>query len=256
MRFIQSTLVSGSIAIAMIGCAPVAVKEVTANKNAYLGKNFSTTNISPKIASTITSADNGVLSFKKMVLTLTPQVAYVQKNSDLPDSKNTLTLINAGGPFVQRIEEQSSNTIATRQTYGLMYRNLFAIRSQTVNLNSANANPIYELKSLKSFSRLSATAPGNGELDYEYESAPTVQIVNFNTYHYHCQYLKVYSAGTLHPKFVGDAQDLDCQVVNQNGVATNHSTIAMLLHYGITYSKKIETSSYTTTFKVEDVQVE
>jgi hypothetical protein len=107
-----------------------------------------------------------------------------------------------------------------------------------------------------SFSALPVTKAGQGELGYQFEYAPGRQIMNFKQSALSCVYGNPYPASTINAKLSGDAQDLECEMRNDNNVATGKATHAILQAYGITVTRKLAFSNRTTVFNIEDVTVE
>jgi hypothetical protein len=182
--------------------------------------------------------------------------AIVQRDNTPPALHSTLTLINAGGPFVESLEEQSSNGIPTNENYALRYRGLLSVREQSVPLNQRVTSWIFDIKSLKSFVPLATSNPGTGSFDVVYETGNPIQIANLNHLAIHCTYGATYPAATLNPKLSGDAQEMACEVDNQNGVPSSHSVRVYLRQYGITVIKRNETSAATANMTIDDVRIE
>ena len=233
-----------------------SVKDIQADKWGYLRDHFSTRKAEQGVIQEITKTDAGAVNFQKLTFTVAPVVTLVQSTGAPGEYKSTWTYIAAGGPFVSLLDEETSNGFATAQNYSLVYRGLISIYGQRVLLGSPSAAPITEMKKLKSFSALTVAKAGEGELDYQYEFAPSRQIMNFKQTFLHCVYGAVYPASNINAKLMGDAQDLECEFRNDNNVATAKSTHALLASYGIAITKKLVFSNRTTVFNIEDAKVE
>jgi hypothetical protein len=259
-KFHGSKTISHGLAVIFFLCqsalAAESVRDIQADKLGYLRDHFSTRKAEQGVIQEITKSDTGAVNFQKLIFTVTPVVTMVQSTGAPGEYKSTWTYIPAGGPFVGLLDEETSNGFATAQTYNLLYRGLISISNQSVPLGSPNAAPIREMKKLTSFSALTVAKAGEGELDYQYEYAPSRQIWNFKQTYLHCVYGVVYPASNINAKLMGDAQDLECEMRNDNNVAGGRLTYALLTSYGIAITKKLAVSNRSTVFNIEDAKVE
>jgi hypothetical protein len=254
----RSVLVMLSLGVPLlIGCTgQIAVRDVTTDKFAYLHSKFSLPNGPTGAVTAIKAQDSGTLPFQRITFDLTGHVEVGQVGSTPPTIQSQLTVVNAGGPFVETLEEVSSNGIPTREEYALRYRGLVSVREQSINLNQTVSSWIWDIKSLKTFTPLATDAPGTGSFDEAYETGNPMQIAGFRHLSTHCTYGATYQASKLNPKLSGDAQDMACEFDNQNGVAGTHSVVVLLKQYGITITKRNETAAYTTNITVDSVRFE
>jgi hypothetical protein len=241
----------------LASCAgEVAVSKVASDKFAYLDSNFALSNAPRRVVTAIEAHDSGNLPFRRMTFDFTGHVEVGQTGNTPPAMHSKLTLINAGGPFVETLEQVSSDGIPVREDYSLRYRGLLNVREQILNLNQTVSSMIHEIKSLKSFAPLAASDAGGGSFDEDYETGNPIQIVNFYHLSIHCKYGATYPAATLHPKLSGDAQDLACEFDNQNGVPNTHSVVVFLRQYGIAIIRRNQSSAFTTNTTIDNVRVE
>jgi hypothetical protein len=242
-------------AASLAACAPANVKDVVADKNAYMEKHFAMTTARQAVVATISPADTTPLPFQKMTFTVVVEPEYGNKDASRPAIGGIMTYVNVGGPYVQRLVEESSNQLPILQTYMLSYRGLMSVRWQDVHLNSPMANQLLEMKSIKPIPAW-PTGTLKSDLDYEYQYGLEMQIANFYKAHVHCQPGEVFPASRIHSKLVGEAQMLDCQQVNSNGVVNKRTKEAYLSHYGIVFMTHIDNVNSATTIRVTDVQVQ
>src|SRR5262249_19871848 len=220
---IETTRISLGLAavFALSGCAgmrPTPVKDILAQPGAYLDKNFTMAAARPEVSNSIGAVDHQSLSFHKVVLKMKVEQQFGAKDVNRPEVFDTETYVNLGGPYVQRIAEGISNQLSVSQTYMLSYRGLLSLRWQDVRLGATYAAPIDEIKSFKNVPAWPASGPGSGGFDYEYQWAPTFQIANYLDRREHCDFGKIVDAASINPKLRGQAQMLDCQDMNANGV--------------------------------------
>jgi hypothetical protein len=235
------------------GCVGVVpVKNVESDKVGYLTRTFTLESVPGGVASQITAKDNGTLPFHRMVLSVTPHFAVVPGGGTPPVFHSSWTLINAGGPFVQTLDEQTSNGVDTRQDYGITYRNFLTVREQVLVLNRTDSSFIMQIKGLQSFTPLAAGYPPAGGVDIHYEWGNPIQIANLSNLSVRCDYGARYPASRLNPKLVGEAQELNCQYTNKNGIVTDRMVRALLTYYGVTVLTRKQTSTATVDFRIDD----
>ncbi len=238
------------------GCTGnVAVKDVQGDKLGYLTKTFTLKSVPADPAKAVTARDPGPLPFHKMTLSLTPKFVHTSSATP-PEYHLRWTLINAGGPFVQYLQEQNSNGIDTRQDYGISYRNILAMRAQDMQLDHTESTFIMEMKSVDSFAPLVLDGSGSGDFDLHYSWGNPIQIANLAHVALHCTYAGRYPASKINAKFAGDAQDLKCDRMNRNGVIETHTIDTLLVHYGVTIRTRSESASATILFQYDDVTIE
>ena len=239
------------------GChGDVAVKDVQGDKFGYLQKSFALQSIPAGTAKAITARDPGPLGFQRMVLTVTPQFMQLTGAPTPPQYQMKWTLISAGGPFVQYLEEQSSSGVSTRQDYGISYRNIQDLRAQSMVHSDSQSTWVMEMKSVESFTPLATAGSSGGEFNMNYSWGNPMQLANMTRLAVHCSYADRYPAEKLNAQLAGEAQDLKCARMNQNGVVADHTTDTLLLRYGVTVRTRAETASSTVLFQYDDVTIE
>ncbi|HVN98944.1 MAG TPA: hypothetical protein VMT49_02780 [Steroidobacteraceae bacterium] len=232
------------------------MKDILADKMTYLKGHFSTEAVSRSVVDAITKADGGGVNFARIVFTIVPHFIKSQSATPAPDYRFTLTYVSIGGPFVDTLDELSSNGFPASQTYSLTYRGVLLLDTQYVALSEHDARPSSVMKNLKVFSPLNPAATGSGEFEWRYQMAPHIQIMNFMDTYFHCTYGTAYPASQVNARLKGDAQDLDCEARNDNNIVTGHSTIALLQYYGVGLTRARSTAASTVEFGVEDVQID
>lgn len=248
------TMLAGALFTA--GCVGVVpVKSVESDKLGYLTKTFALDSVPSSLAAQITARDDGPLPFHRMVLSVTPQFTVVPGGGTPPVFHSSWTLINAGGPFVQTLEEQSSNGVDTRQDYGISYRNFLAMRRQILVLNHTDSSFIMQIKGLQNFTPLATAGAPVGGVDIRYEWGNPIQIANLANLSVRCDYGPRYPAARLNPKLQGEAQELSCEYTNKNGIVTDRLVHALLSYYGVTVLTRKQTATATVDFRIDDATI-
>jgi hypothetical protein len=240
------------------GCnGDVAVKDVQADKFGYLNRTFALQSIPDDSARAITTQDPGPLPFKRMTLAVTPRFVQLVGASSPPAYRMRWTLINAGGPFVQYLEEQSSNGLSTRQDYGISYRNIQDLRAQSMVLAQTQSTWVMEMKSVEGMTPLMLGGAASGAaFDIRFNWGNPAQLANMTALALHCTYAERYPAAKINAKLAGEAQDLKCERMGPEGAVNDHTTDTLLLSYGITIRTRAQTASDTIIFQYEDVSIE
>lgn len=238
------------------GCVGVVpVKNVESDKLGYLTKTFTMQSVSGGIAADIKARDAGTLPFQKIVLSVTPKFEVLPGGGTPPAYHSSWTLINVGGPYVQLLDEQTSNGVETRQDYGISYRNLLTLRGQTIQLNRTDSSMIMEVRGLQSFTPLAVTGPAAGTIDIRYQWGNPIQIANLTNLTIRCEYGARYPASRLNPKLLGEAQELDCEYTNKNGIVQDRAVHALLTYYGVAVVVRKQTATATVTFRIDDATI-
>src|SRR6185312_3465896 len=224
------TWVGAGVTLAMLllsGCAPMTkVKDVLADKQAYMDANFSPDKLAKEVIQTVNAADHGPIEFRKMVIHLDWQLNDDDKNKTV-SLEQVVSYRNVGGSLVQMQVEDSRNGVPMTQNYQLSYRGIVGLKSQSLNVGAAMTGFAFELKSFQHFDAVGRPS-ASGMLDYHYKSGSTVQIMNFHDGRSTCKVGPDYPAAKISAQLLGDARDLDCIVYNSNGVKTSSSRAAYL----------------------------
>lgn len=241
-----------SIAIVLSACAPMAVKDIAANKTGYLEENFTPAKLPPDITKKLGSIpSSSSAQFKRMKLRYTVSI----EGSDGKKETSTVatTYTNAGNGLIQEMREYSNNDIPFGLQYELSYGGLMPLRFQTVRLRQQTANLMIEAKQINTLN------PGvlNPKEDTEYVlnwlTGSSVQFANFTDTKLICRSGKFYSAAKLNPKFSGNAISLDCERHN-NGVLSRKQKVALLQQYGVTVRLEGSSSSDKEVFTIAAVE--
>lgn len=247
-----------ALGFGLVACAPmqVAVKDAATDKFAYLGKNFGINSVNRSVTAAIAGVDKGVMNFKKAVFTFKPEQELSSSSGPKPEYLSVSTYLNLGGPFVQELDELSSNGLAASQTYSLSYRGMRDLRYQSMRLANSLSGVMIETKAIKQFESEMSGQSNSGRLLIEELAGTNVQIINFKTEKFTCRFGDVFLADSLSPKLSGKAQNLDCESINDNGVTTVRSKKVLLLDLGIAIPVRNEGTNYVTNFKIVDVDIQ
>ncbi len=252
------TLMGAGAALATLllsGCAPMTkVKDVLADKQAFMDANFAPDKLTRDVASTVSAADPGPLGFHKMVFHLEWQLNDDDKNKSTA-MQQTVTYTASTGSLVQEQIDNARNGVPISQSYGLDYRGFIELKGQSLNVGAAMAGFPYEVKSFRHFDAVSHPATA-GVLDYQYKSGTTAQFMNFMDGRRTCTMGADYAASKIHAELAGEARDLDCVDYNANGVKRDRVRMAYLEQYGVAILQHTEYAAGISDAKVSSVSIE
>ena len=207
----------------------VPIKDVLADQAGFLQANFSVDKVPPAVRSTIADADNGPLGFHRMELTLTWARQGGSKADDT-SSDEKLTLINAGGSFVQTLTQNSRNGIPINQRDGLAYRGIFGLLSQDFAMTARDSGLTFVVGELKHFD---AIGPATTTLSYEYGIGFPGDTSGFAPHRITCEVGAPYPAARVFASFAGNARDVDCDAYNSYGALGDKTRMVYLQRYGV-----------------------
>lgn len=217
----------------LAGCiAPpprVQVKDVLADQSGFLQTNFSADKLPPAVRSAITSADNAPLGFQRMDLKLT----WTWKESNKASAENSdqqMTVINAGGSFVQELTQNSRNGIPVNQRDRLGYRGIFPLLSQDFSMNARSGGLTFVVRDISHFDALTPSAT---KLAFDYNLGFVGSSVKPSPHRLSCNIGAPYPATRVFVAFQGNARDLDCESYNGYGALAGKSTYVYLQQYGV-----------------------
>jgi hypothetical protein len=209
--------------------ARVPVKDVLANQAGFLEANFSPGAIAKPVHDAVVQADAGPLGFRKMEIKL----AWTRTDGSKADpvrGDETLTLLNAGGSFVQSISRMSRNGIPVSQRDRVGYRNLFYLRSQDFSMKAKESGYAFVVGDLRHFDTIQPQAT---TLQYEYGIGFPGDTSGFAPHRMNCEIGTPYPAARAFALFQGNARDIDCEEYNSYGAMSDKSRFIYLRHYGI-----------------------
>ena len=237
----------------LAGCTPpVRVKQVLSDPTTYLTAHFAPANLPQPVHDVITNADNGPLGFHKIVLHLDWALLDNDKAKTVHE-KQTVTLLDAGGSFVQAITAYSRNGIPTNDYFDLSYRGLLFLKDQLVLTGATNATTAIRIHRITQFT---AIGTSGAPLTYAFTAGFAPQIAGFVHGRDVCTQGQPYPASKVFATLQGQARDITCQHFNNNGVSTGTRGYAYLQHYGVAVYMHAKLASGDSDGKVTSVSVQ
>lgn len=231
----------------LAGCSSVvAVKDVTADQDNYLRRNFAPSETDPTLLAKLPKS--GTVAFSRIVLTR-------QVTTTSPDGKKevnvaTSTYFDGGNGVVYYKTELAANGIPYGLAFATSYKGWLSLRTQLVPLRSQTTTPIYEIKEINDITPV-PTDIGK-TFTAKFKNGTTMQIVNYFDFERSCTATRRLPASELNGKLEGTVLEFDCEERSGN-LVRNRGKWAMLEKYGFAVQTESTSSSSTSTYQITDV---
>jgi hypothetical protein len=224
--------VCSALALSVLaGCAPMAVKDIAADKPAYMRENFSPKQLTDDVHKLIFTQGQRTLHFRMIKIKFKHTVENNIGDKKTSDS-SLITYRNMGHGLVQQLQEYASNDIPFSTTFSLNYLGLISLRSQQVVNTQRQGNYIVETKHFDHFDKSVMPMRENADFAFDFTSGLSVQLGNFSDRKMTCNTGKFYPASRLYQTLPGNALDLDCEFAT-NGAVYLKQKLAYLQQYGL-----------------------
>jgi hypothetical protein len=247
MAWMKRLAASVAISLLALTAAAQAQQNDSADGSSYLAQHFSFDALSPDVKDAITRANLPPLMFQKITLHTRDEVA----SPDQPKPStytSVVTFENAGHGLVRRVEavqDNNGNTTATR--LDLTYRGYFSFLTQGISTQAKSLPPVQETRKVL---RFDTNTNGHFAFVYLYGAtgAPTFQ----DPGQFLCDGGKSYSAAQLNPSIEGQALELNCRVIDTNGIETDKMTLAYFEKYGVAVTLRTHNEQRTVNTSILD----
>jgi hypothetical protein len=245
----------GTGTLLLASCAgPISVKDMAQDPAAYSVRYFSfDENTSLDVRKFVPAPGKEPLGFK--VLTLTGTVE--NPNAKQPVVPVTFDIVETNdndNGLVRIVETIKSNDVPSYITYSLSYRAMFNIRYQGSTFANRIAPRILSYRDISSWPKRLSAIKENTRYVYRYSTGFAGQLANFPQGATECKSSTFYPGSQFHPAVPGRAIDVDCNLINSNGVATGHIKETFLTQYGIFVPREKKGTTYTSIFHIEKIE--
>lgn len=245
-----------ALIVVLGGCAAnsqIAVKDVAADKMAYLNQQFAAESIKPEVSKQILNGDASTVGFQKMNVVYDAVLEAGEGKKETP--RVSVTYQNAGNGLIQELKESSTNDIPYSLFYSLNDKGFLYLKSQTVRLGNTYPGPAYEIKEVTRYDRIPANPKEDAEYVFEYKSGLHNQGMNFTPLQLKCKSGKYYPASKIHTKLHGNAIDLSCDSYSNN-ILFGETKRAYLPQYGVALQMGYQNVTSKDSYKVVDVTIQ
>jgi len=133
----------------------------------------------------------------------------------------------------------------------LMYRGYFPFMTQNVPADKSQLSPAIETRKVLHFD---TKTEGHFSFAYLYGAAGEATFADPGQVI--CDSGKRYSASQLNPSIEGQALELDCQAIDNNGMVTNKMKLAYLEKYGVALTLHMQNQDSSLDSTVTDFTVQ
>lgn len=241
---------AASVAISLLVLAHAAHAQQgggNTEDSGYLAQHFSFDALNADVKDAITRANLAPVSFQKIVLH-TRDVMTSPDQSQPSTYSSTMTLENAGHGLVRRVEVvQDNNGSSTATRLDLTYRGYFSFLTQGISARATSLPPVQETRKVL---RFDTGTSGHVAFVHLYGStgAPTFQ----DPGQFLCDSGKSYSAAQLNASIDGQAVELNCRIIDTNGIETDKVTLAYLEKYGVAVTLRTHNGQRTVDSSILD----
>ncbi|MFK2893080.1 hypothetical protein [Dyella flagellata] len=222
-----------------------------ADGSTYLTQHFSFDSLNLDVQAAITRANLAPVPFAKITLRTSDSVSSPEQ-AKASSYTTEIALENAGHGLVRRvqaIQDNKASTIATR--LDLSYRGYFSFLSQGISPQAKSIPPVQEARKVL---RFDSGTSGHIAFVYLYGStgSPSFQ----DPGQFLCDSGKSYSASQLNPSIQGQALELNCRVIDSNGIETDKLTLAYLDKYAVAVTLRAHNGQRTVDSTIVDFKVQ
>jgi hypothetical protein len=206
---------------------PLPPNDAPATGADYFSQHFSADVLSPDVKNAVIQANLDAVSFNKIVLHTRDQVSSKGQGNEGVYTVE-VTIENAGHGLIRRKESAQSRGAAALARLDLMYRGYFPFMTQNVPAEKSQLSPVIETRKVLHFD---TKTDGHFSFAYLYGAAGEATFADPGQVI--CDSGKRYSASQLNASIEGQALELNCQTIDNNGMVTNKMKLAYLEKYGV-----------------------
>ena len=218
--------------------------------SAYLTQNFSFHALTPELQATLAHANLAPVPFTK--ITLHTRDAATSPDHPQPTTfSSAVTLENAGQGLVRRVatvQDDKGNTVATQVE--LTYRGYFPLLTQGIPPQANTIPPVQAARKVLRFD-----PDTNGHFAFVYLYGMTGGQTSQDPGQVLCDSGKRYSASQIHPSMEGQALEVQCRIIDSNGIQTDKVTLAYLDKYDVAVTLHTHNDQRTVDSAIVDFSV-
>jgi hypothetical protein len=236
--------------------APVPADGGPADHSGYFAQHFSTDALSPEIKAVVMRASLTPVPFGKIVVRtrdqVTPAQAGAQGGQGSPSAYASLiTFENAGQGLVRRMEIMQTDKGDSATRLELTYRGYFPFLTQSISSNASEPPPVMAARKVVRFDTQT-----DGHMNFTYFYGEPGKDMSSDPGQVVCDAGKHYAASQINPAIQGNALELNCQLIDENGGVTNKVTFAYLDKYQVALLLQVKNPGSTLDSTIVDFKAE
>lgn len=218
----------------------------------YFAQHFSTDALSPEAKVAVMRANLAPVPFGKIVVHTRDQMTPTQTGQGSPSTYTSeITFENAGQGLVRRMELMQTNKGERATRLELTYRGYFPFLTQSISSNASALPPVMEARKVVRFDTQT-----DGHMNFTYFYGVAGKEISTDPGQVVCNAGKRYAASQINPAIEGQAMELECQIIDENGGVTNKVTFAYLDKYQIALLLQVKNPDSTLDSIIEDFKPE
>lgn len=231
--------------------APPPPSDASNSAADYFSQHFSADALNPDVKSAVINANLNPVSFNRIVLHTRDQVTTTSQGNSGGVYTVEVTFENAGHGLVRRKENAQARGAAATTRFDLMYRGYFPFMTQNVPADKSTLSPVIEARKVLHFDTKT-----DGHIGFAYLYGAAGQATFADPGQVICDSGKRYSASQLNASIQGQALELNCQAIDNNGMVTNKLTFAYLEKYGVAVTLHMQNQGNSLDSTVTDFTVQ
>lgn len=237
----------GAAALLMLtGCGtmPTEVKEVNANPDAFLAKNYTLQALRPAYVESLKAVGApGPTNFKEVTFKFEYRYRALGATDDsitVPQS----TFRPLGNGIFQQMRTLENNGFLVSRNFGLIFLGVLPLKKESASPQNKVTILDSAVKDIKPFKFEPAKMTTGSKFVVDYAMGFPMQEFNFRWYKMACTTVKTGSASEVHPKIKGQAIWFDCEGTSEAGAPSKASTV-YFNQYGLMLQTKFADSRYS-----------
>ncbi|GLQ96955.1 hypothetical protein [Dyella mobilis] len=218
---------AATLAAMLVAGTAGAVSPQSSDAPNYFTKHFSTDALADAVKSAVTDAHLAPVSFHHIVVHTRDQVTTSGQGSPTTYTV-TMMLEDAGQGLIRRTQAVQSHEGNTVTRFDLTYRGYFPFLSQSIPASANALPPVIETRKVMRFD-----THVDGHFSFVYLFGPSGQATFADPGQVICDSGKSYAAAQVSPAIQGQALELNCQTIDNNGITTGKTRFAYLEKYGV-----------------------
>lgn len=204
----------------------LSVAAVLQNKESYLAKQFTPEMLPKRLVDAVMQSEPGHNGYKR--ISIDAKVVFDKAGAAVPQAMESSDVYeDAGRGFVRQLVVTKANGFEVSALFALTYHGMLSLRAQTI---LANAMAMPRILNLADFQYSDGAISGT---HFAYLTRAELSSGVMGQFHYDCKAGASYPASQLNPDIEGQAHDLNCQLLNANGIAVSAERYSYLEKYGL-----------------------
>jgi hypothetical protein len=203
-----------------------SVAVVLHDQESYLAKHFTPQLLPKKLVDAVVQSDSGHNGYKR--ISIDAKIVYDKAGAAVPQAAESSELdVDAGRGFVKQLIVTKANGFEVSALFELTYHGMLILSTQSV---AANATVMPPISNLSDFQYSDGAISG---AHFTYQARTRSNGGTSAQYRYDCRAGAPYPASQLNPDIQGQAHDVNCQVLNVNGIVVSTMRYSYLEKYGL-----------------------